>query len=875
MLDGGWPTAPDLGVPVITVEGDSAVIKLEFYFTSEAGVVTLHCGDKTASLPQYATVAAFDYGIVLGGASTDCTIDNFSLIKVGSTGEEPGGDEDEELVPEVSGIIANSFHYLSEASNTVDGHMAGAGIWAFNGADGTTTLTVADSMLQITDRTGNRSVVVRLGGGDKFPSNNTYKMALRAKNLEAGKNQTLGYYIQFIGYKDGSYPVIDFSTDSVTLTNEYFLTVATEFEIREEDGVITIVTATGKKSFDAGVTLAAIDVCLVTGGNDNKASIGIDNFYVDYYTGEINLDFEDDKHINNVNSSHHSVPYVMTPNAYGANSYNLEFVEGVGMDGSRVMHAIGSTGSWRPQIRLSQGTAKIKPGIPYELSFQIKGCDPDATTKLQITYDIYYTMPGAPSNFINIQLMSSLVVVNGDWQNVTCNLIIVEKDGGYVVTDGTAYRTLPEGASIAAVDCGFLPITTTDDQTDYYVDNFRLMKLLENPIKMDGVADDADKIIKNGGMEDPMNIGFGRAWAPAENAGITLELVSYEAFAGQYSLRVSDRKQTWHRAQQRLDDLSVFTEGKKFRLSGAIMTEEDSVFSLSIYVTLGFRDEENPSNINYAAIEVPLSTEHVTAYIWNDMAGEFGIYRNADGLLVITNGDVNDPIVLEIPADSVGIAAIDVWFTTAAGCEENPLTAYCIDNMEMIQSGTYAEGDALECTFESVEKVEEEEEDTDVLLYEDKDTGIQIYGDPSVIPVGAEFVVEMNVSDAKTEKVLDSYGIFGTTFYTVKLMKDGKEVQPMGKLTVVLPGKSASEQQKLLLVDGKNVIEPNAALADGNYTVETDILGVFVLAVPGAANVETGDNTFVIGAGIALVLSLLALLSLVVLKDKFKGVRSV
>jgi len=1033
-LDGGWPTAPDVTVPAITIDGDSAVISQEFYFTSQGGVVTLHIGGQTSELPQYATVAAFDYGLVLGGECADCTIDNFSLTKVGSTEPEPEtdalivfdfetdgqmqnvefnytnnvimkkgdgssavvtlgvesvegingttnallvsdrtswarpvvrlnvpvsvgntyvfsflakavengstislqerieitgsldggwptaapllseltalgdgwtlvtaevefgqeggkltytcngvtaelpagatlaaidlnimaegadatadyyiddltvteikgeeGEDDEDLTPEVDGIVSNSFHISDEANNNVDGHMSAPGVWSVNGAEGTTTLTVADSMLQITDRTGNRSVAVRLGGGESFPSNYAYRIAARAKNLEPGKDQTLGYYIQFIGYKDGSYPVLDFGTDSLTLTDEYFLTVSADFEIIEENGVITIVTPNGKKSFDEGVTLAAIDVFLVTGGDDSKASIGIDNFYADYYLGEIVLDFENDKHINNVNSSHHSVPYVMVPNAYGANSYNLEFVENMGADGSRVMHAIGSTGSWRPQIRLSQGTAKIKPQTPYEVSFQIKSADPDAVTKFQIAYDIYYTMPGAPSNYINIQLMSSLVIVNGEWQDVVANLIIIEKDGGYVVTDGTAYRTLPEGAKLEAVDCGFLPITTTDDQTDYYVDNFVLKKLLENPIKMDGVADDADKIVKNGGMEDPMNIGFGRAWAPAENADITLELVNYEAYAGQYSLRISDRKQTWHRAQQRLDDLSVFTEGKKFMLSGAVMAEEDTYFSLSIYVTLGFRDEENPSNINYAAMEVPLSTERVYANVWNDMAGEFGIYRNSDGNLVIANGDENNQILLEIPPESVGIAAIDVWFTVAAGCEENVLTAYCIDNMEMIQSGTYAEGEPLLCSFESMEQ-EEAEEPTEELLYTDEESGIQIYGDPSAIPVGSQFQIQVLSEDKDTAAVLKSYGIDGKYFVAVKLMKDGKQVQPAGKLTIVLPCEETADSQRLLVVVDGNVIDLAAVLANDTYTATTDILGVFTLAVPAGSNAESDEK---------------------------------
>ena len=1058
-LDGGWPTAPDSTIPAVVVEGDSAEITLEFYFSEENGVITFHSGDISAALPQYATVAAFDYAIVLGGESTDCTIDNFALIKApsddseedgtvlkvfdfetdgqmedayfnytgnvimkkgdgssavmtlgvesitgpdgaatnallvsgrtdwarpavrlnlpfasgntyriefwakakedgksislydyieitgsldgswptaaplsseatelngwtkvvaevefsedggkltytcnGTTVELPAGaslaavdlnimaggtdshadyyiddltiteikpagsgDEggDEDLTPEVSGIVANSFHSADEISGTVNGYMSGSGIWGINGASGTTALTVEDSLLKITDRSGDTSVAVRLGGGDKFPSNNTYKMTLRAKNLEAGMDQSLGYYIQFIGYKDGAYPVLDFSTDCVALTDEYLMSVTTQFSIVEEDGVITIITANGKKSFEAGVTLAAIDVFLVTKGSDNKTAIGIDNFYADYYTGEICLDFESESHIHNVASSHHSVAYTMTPNVYGSNSWNLLFAEGEGVDGTTAMHAIGGTGSWRPQIRLSQGTAKIQVGNPYELSFDIRGGDPDATTKFQIIYEIYYTMPGAPSTYLNAQLMSSLVVVNGQWQHVTANFIITDTDNGLVATDGTSYKTIPEGATIAAVDCGFLPISTTDDETDYYVDNFVLAKLLENPIVVEN--DDADKIIKNGNMEDPMNVGYGRAWAPSENVDILLELVNYEAYAGEYSLKVSERGLKWHRAQQRLDDLTIFTAGKKFLLSGAVMTEEDTAFSLSIYVTLGFRDEENPSDINYAAMEIPLTTEWVKANVWNYMCGEFGLYTNADGNLVITNGDTVDPVVLEVPAESVGIAAIDVWFTVAAGTEENVLTSYYIDNMEMVQSGTYEEGDTLLCVFEDLE-AEEVEETTDVLLYQDEKTGIQVYGDPSNIPLGAEFAVEMTTSDSGVQKILTKNSITGNVYYTVKLLKDGQEVQPIGKLNIVIPGDTSLKNAKLLLVAGENVLDMAGELTDGCYSVVTDILGVFVLATP--KNPGTGDSSHVIGAIAMAVLCAAAVTTMIAIKEK-------
>lgn len=870
-LDGAWPTAAPLSgtATPLDTEGGWTKVEAEIVFAEDGGKLIYTCNGVTAELPAGAALAAVDLNIMAEGAdsSADYYIDDLTITQIETA--ESGDGENEEQKPEVSGIVANSFHSPEEANQNVDGYMSGSGIWSFNGADGTVTLTVEESLLKITGRTGSRSVAVRLGGGDKFPSNHTYRMALRAKNLEAGKDQTLGYYIQFIGYQDGRYPVLDFGTDSVTLTDAYFLTVSAEFEIREENGVITIITENGRKSFEPGVTLAAIDVFLVTGGTDSSADIGIDNFYADYYRGEICLDFEDESHIHNVRDSHHSVAYTMTPNVYGASAWNLLFAEGAGVDGSTAMHAIGAPGNWRPQIRLSQGTARIKIGTPYELSFRIVGGNPEATTKFQILFEIYYTMPDAPSNYLNAQLLSNLVIVNGQWQTVSAYLILVETENGLIVTDGTAYRTIPSEAKIEAVDCGFLPIQTTDDQTDYYVDNFTLKKLLENPISMDGVADDADKIIKNGGMEDPANIGFGRAWAPSENADITLELVSYEAYAGRYSLKISDRKQMWHRAQQRLDDLTIFTEGKKFLLSGAVMSEEDTFFSLSIYVTLGFRDEENPSDINYAAMEIPLSTERVKANVWNDMAGEFGIFRNADGNLVITNGDTVDPVVLEIPADSVGIAAIDVWFTVAAGCEKNILTSYCIDNMEMIQSGTYSEGDALLCVFESVD-ADEDKDAEETLLYTDENTGIEIYGDASVIPAGAHFVIEMSASHAQAQKALNSRGIQGERFWTVKLVKDGEEVQPLGKLTVVIPAENAGDNQKLLLITDGYVLDPEAKAMDGSFRVNTDLLGVFALAAPDGS-VKTGENTMLHGMTLLSLLSMTGLACLILLNKKKKG----
>ena len=60
-------------------------------------------------------------------------------------------------------------------------------------------------------------------------------------------------------------------------------------------------------------------------------------------------------------------------------------------------------------------------------------------------------------------------------------------------------------------------------------------------------------------------------------------------------------------------------------------------------------------------MEIPLSTQYV-GDSWKDMTGEFSIYANADGNTVITNGNTKDPITLEIPKDSIAIAAIDVYF---------------------------------------------------------------------------------------------------------------------------------------------------------------------------------------------------------------------
>ena len=849
-LDGNWPTAPDVMTAATVIDGDSMTITFEFSFTEENGVITFRSGDKYVSLPENASLAAFDFALVLGGDADGCWIDEFKLFETGSTGDEPGEGGEEELKPEVSGIVSNSFHSSSEATNDVNGFMNGSGIWGVNGADGTTTLTVEESLLKVTDRTGNRTAAVRLGGGDKFPANNTYRMVLRAKNLAPGQ-QVLGYYIQFIGYKDGSYPVLDFGTDSVALTDQYLMTVSTLFRIEEKDGVITIITANGKKSFDPGVTLAAIDVFLVTGGANDKLDYALDNFYVDYYHGEIFLDFEDDKDIYNTANSHHSIAGVMTPNVGGTSSHDILLAPGEGLDGSGAMHALGATSGWRPEIRLSQGTSKVQIGEPYAVNFWVRGADPAHTTKLQLAYGIYYTMPDAPNVYIHVLLYGSMVVADGQWKQVNSNFIITQTDNGYMVTDGTSYKTIPADATIAAVDCGLLMLNTTDSKTNYYIDNFALLHLLENPIVMDGIGDDSDKIVKNGGMEDPNNIGYGRAWAPAENADILLELVEYEAYSGQFSLKVSNRMQSWHRAQQRLDDLSIFTEGKKFMLSGAVMSEEDTYFSLSIYVTLGFRDAENPSNINYAAMEVPLTTEFIRSNIWSFMYGEFGLYVNEDGNLVIVNANTEDPTVLEIPAESVGIAAIDVWFTSAVGCELNVLTPYYIDNMEMVCSGTYSEGDVLLGVFEDVEGSVEEEPETDELLYADDATGIQIYGDPSAIPSGAQFRVEVGVN-GDAEAALQKKGIRGRLYYTIKLVRGDEEVQPLGKLTIVIPCDAESaDHDKLLQVMNGSVVDPAAQMEADCYRVTVDSLGVFAVAVPSGSD-NTGDGGLIVWASMLM-----------------------
>jgi hypothetical protein len=258
-------------------------------------------------------------------------------------------------------------------------------------------------------------------------------------------------------------------------------------------------------------------------------------------------------------------------------------------------------------------------------------------------------------------------------------------------------------------------------------------------------------------------------------------------------------------------------------------------------VTLGFRDEENPSDINYAAMEVPLTTEFLQSNIWNYMYGEFGIYRNEDGNLCIINADTNDQIILEIPAESVGIAAIDVWFTTAAGCELNPLTPYYIDSMELVETGAYAEGDALEGVFENVDEGNNDEPIEEGLLYADETTGVKIYGDESAIPEGAEIVVEKASSHALKD-ILAGYGIHGRTFYTVKLLLDGEEVPAQDILEIRIPcGENATDLDKLLLVLDGSVIDTQAQAEEGYYSVSVDMLGVFVIATPGDVP-PTGDS---------------------------------
>lgn len=871
-LNGGYPTAPalDCGWNFLPEDGSWTHITTDLSFGKDGEKLTYTANGKTVELPEGATLAALDFNILAGGENeySDYYLDDFTITEVKDTPDQP-----EE--PEVTGIVANSFHSSDEINNDVNGFYAAPGVWSVNGADGTTTLTVEDSLLKITDRSGNRSPAVRLGGGSQFPSNKQYQIALRAKNLESGMQQSIGYYLQFTGEKDGTYSVVDFGTDTVALSDSSLRTVSADFAIEETEDGVTIVTANGSKSFDKGYSLAAIDVYLISEGQDSKASIGIDNFYADFYNGEIMLDFETDDQINNVNNGQHSTAYTMTKNIYGAREAEIVFVENAGADGSRVLHAIGDSNNWRPEIRLSQGTTKIKVGTPYELSFQAKSANPGKTTNVQIILEVYYTLPDAPNDYKTIEMMSTKATITENWETFIADFQLIQTEDALLLTDGISTKKMPANAVIAAVDSGFVPIDTTDKQTNYYVDNYCLRKLLRNPFQFND--DDANKIIKNGGMEQTANIGDGRAWYSAENADITLEAVTDDPYAGSYCLKVSNRKLVWHRAIQRLEDLSIFQPGKKFNFSGAVKSEEETIFSLSIYVTLGFRDENNPNNIQYAAMEIPLSTQHV-GDSWKDMVGEFGIYVNADGNTVITNGNTEDPVTLEIPKDSIGIAAIDVYFGIPETYEKNVTTNYYIDNMEMVEAGAYQEGDRLQGTFVSLTESEEKENDSAiVLLYQDEATGIEIYGDAADIPAEASFQVEKLFSGSEyrqAEKALAAKKISGKAYYSITLRKDGSAVSPLGHLYIHLPNQTVSKNadQKLLLLADGNILAPKAELKENTYIIDTDILGIFALSAPAdisADNSGTGENQFWLLMAIGCILP--ASMVLILFKKRKKG----
>lgn len=209
----------------------------------------------------------------------------------------------------------------------------------------------------------------------------------------------------------------------------------------------------------------------------------------------------------------------------------------------------------------------------------------------------------------------------------------------------------------------------------------------------------------------------------------------------------------------------------------------------------------------------------------------------------------------------MGIAAIDVWFTSAAGCELNVLTPYYIDSMELVQSGAYAEGDVLLGVFEDVNNHLEEEPETDELLYTDDATGIQIYGNPSAIPAGAQFRVEAGV-DSNAEAALLKKGIRGRLYYTIKMVRGDEEVQPLDELTVVIPCDADSdEHDKLLLVIDGYVVDPAAQMEADSYHVTVSSLGVFAVAVPSGSD-NTGDGGLVIWASMLMLVAAAAMVIL-------------
>ena len=875
--DGGYPTAPalDCGWTMLT----SGWVRISVDVTmgeNEEGGLTYTANGKTVSLPAGATLAAFDFDILSGGtdATTDYYFDNFTVYEV---------TEPIEPTPYL-GIVGNTFRSNDEIDSNEGAYYSKQGVWSVNSAGGTINLSLENQTMKITNHTGNARPEIRLGGSEKIPTNKQYTISLDAKNSAADKNQSIKLYIELTGQKllstgETDYKVIGFYTDAILLNNTDFAKITSDFYVKETDK-ITVFTSTESISFDAGYTIAAMDVGIISDGTDKDSDYYIDNFMFDYLADVIYLDFEDSEDINDTDGAYNSDPYKWTKVVYGAKSANIEIVPNAGINGSNAMRAIGSKDNWRPEMRLSQGTAKVKVDNSYEISFMGKSALA-SEANFQLIIGIYYTLPGAPTDYKRADLFSTVVTLNSDFKKVTSVFNISQTAESISISDGVSKKDMPANAEIAAVDLGFVPTSNVGLTLDYLLDDFKLTRLVVNPISEQ--EDESKKIIKNGGFENAANVGTGRAWYAAENADYKLEVVTDNAYSGKNSLKVSDRKLVWHRAIQRLEDPTVFKEGKKYCFDGTIRSEEDTIFSIAIYITVAFKDAADPSKTNYAAIELPLETKKVTDE-WQDFSGEFGVYKNENGNLVFVNAkgltDLSDAEtgVFEVPGDSMGIAAIDVYFNIPEDYSENITTTYYIDNMEINESGTYVKGDKLNGTFINLEAEDEPVVDVnDTVLFTDDSTGIVIKGNPEKIELGATFVVEKltdgsifdNAKDIITKTKLDPISM-----YSIKLMLGDKQIQPNGCLKVVIPAPVGIDADKsgVVVINENNLVDTKAKLENGQFLLTSDLINIFAITktTDVVYNVNTGDKS---KTALTVVIGISGLITFVVFnKRKKRGI---
>lgn len=117
----------------------------------------------------------------------------------------------------------------------------------------------------------------------------------------------------------------------------------------------------------------------------------------------------------------------------------------------------------------------------------------------------------------------------------------------------------------------------------------------------------------------------------------------------------------------------------------------------------------------------------------------------------------------------------------------------------------------------------------------DEETGISVSG--ATLPVGAELTVNIDTENSTDTKL----------FYDISITKDGKEIQPEGKVVVQIPvpeklKDKAAELKVYHLVNGEYT-DMNAKLENGYLVFTTDHFSVYVITPDTITDDNKGDDT--------------------------------